>query len=174
VARTSGKDPAARRRALLRVVRQMEWRRDGAVPWGAETAACFASTEEVVLAVHARWHRVLAVRLDPLLERGCTAEEVVAEWWTWAAETPGQRAVLDAAAADPTPALRLAADRQDALLAAAAGLAPVGADAGLAAEAWRFALRRGAETFRRPARLRTRCPALQRWRCRREEARLAA
>ena len=165
---------AARRRVLLRAVRQMEWRRDGAVPWNGATAKHYASPEDLVLAVHARWYRILAVRLDPLLERGATADDVIAAWCEWAAETPGQRAVLDGVSAGATPALRQAQDRQDALLAAAAGLAPTGADTGLAAQAWRIAVGDRADAFRRRARVRTRCPAVQRWRCRHEEARQAA
>jgi len=169
VQQTPREDAAARRRVLLRAVRQMEWRRDGAVPWNHATAAVFASPDDLVLALHARWHRILAVRLDPLLERGCTVDEVVAEWWSWAADTPGQRAVLDAALTQPTSELRRATDRQDALLAAAAGLVPAGTDVVLAADAWRFALWSRADQLRRPARFRTRCPGVQRWRCWRQD-----
>jgi hypothetical protein len=172
--RTSREDAAARRRVLLRVVRQMEWRRDRQVPWDGAAAAHFGTPEDLLLAVHARWHRILAVRLDPLLERGATTDEFLAEWWAWAAETPGQRAVLDAASAAPSDVLRQAEQRQDAMLAAAAGLAPLGSDVGLAAEAWRLAVWSRADLYRRPARRRTLCPAVQRWRCRRQEIGLAA
>ena len=131
---------AERQRALRAAVEEMERRRDGKVPWDATLAEAFADRADLVLALHARWHRVLAVRLDPLLEQGCSATEVVHAWYAWAAETPGQRAVLDAAAGDPWPMLTAAGTRQDALLAVAAGLAVPGADRRLSAAVWRTAL----------------------------------
>jgi hypothetical protein len=146
------------------VAAHVDRRRDGLLPWDVELAAVFADEDDLLVALHARWHRILAVRIDPLIERGGSADDFVAAWQALADETPGQRLAFDRGAGEATPRFRRVSDRQDAALAAAAGLVPSGAGLQLAAEIWRAAVsvrrtrpeRSAVRTLTR--RLRDRCP----------------
>ena len=129
-----------RHRVLADVARQLDRRRDGELPWSRQTAAVFADHEDLLVALHARWHRILAVRIDPLLERGCSPAELVAVWRALAAETTGQRQVLDRASEADLPRLRAVSQRQDAALAVVAGLVSHRVDPRIAARAWRVAV----------------------------------
>ncbi len=153
-----------RHQAVRDVAAALDGGGDGLLPWNDELAATFADHDDLLVALHARWHRILAVRIDPLIERGNSSDEFIAAWRALADETPGQRLAFERGVLRPTARFRHVSDRQDAALAFAAGLVPPGASPQLAAEVWRLAVSSGRTRPNRSAqrslseRMRDRCP----------------
>ncbi len=137
-------DPAQPRRPRHHAVRavavQLDRSRDGLVPWNAGLAAVFVDRDDLLVALHARWHRILAVRIDPLIERGGSSDAFIAAWHALADETPGQRRAFERGLQGATAGFREVSDRQDAALAVDAGLVPPGASPQLSAAVWRLAV----------------------------------
>ena len=129
-----------RHQAVRDVAAQVDGSRDGLVPWNAELAATFVDEDDLLVALHARWHRILAVRIDPLIERGSSRDEFIAAWRALADETPGQRLAFERGVLRATARFRQVSDRQDAALAIAAGMVPPAASQPLAAQVWRAAV----------------------------------
>jgi hypothetical protein len=158
------KQPRPRHHLVRDVAARVDGRRDGLVPWDDELAVVFLDQDDLLVAMHARWHRILAVRIDPLIERGSSGDEFVAEWRALADDTPGQRLAFERGVLRSTARFRQVSDRQDAALAVAAGLVPAGASPPLAAQVWRAAVsttrtradRRAIRTL--SERMRDRCP----------------
>jgi hypothetical protein len=133
--------PGRRRQHAVRdVADRVDRSRDGSVPWDAELAAAFVDTGDLLVALHARWHRILAARIDPLIERGGSSAEFIAAWQALADETPGQRLAFERGYARSTARFRQVSDRQDAALAIAAGMVPTSASERVAADVWRAAV----------------------------------
>ena len=157
-----------RHHAVRDVAAEIDGSRAGLLPWNAELAAAFVDEDDLLVALHARWHRILAVRIDPLIERGGSSDEFISAWQALADETPGQRLAFERGVLRATARFRQVSDRQDAVLAVAAGLVPASASARQAAEAWRAAVatirtrpnRRALRTL--SERVRDRCPCRSR------------
>lgn len=92
------------------------------LPWTEELAAVFTDRDDLLVALHDKWNRHLAARLDLALELHDIPEASVAEAVAAvAAQFPGVRRVLEAHAHHP--ALAVPRARADRLVAVAAGLA---------------------------------------------------
>jgi len=117
-----------REAALKRAAASADRRLDGELPWDlTEVRAAFDTPEDLLLALHRRWH----TRLAGAVERALTdppADDleacVVHAWRETAAAVPGTRLVLDRHDDDPT--LARARAKQAAFLASAAGRAALG------------------------------------------------
>lgn len=124
----SWKDFYQRREAMELVLRQAEHDPDGALPFDEipQVTAEFANREELLLALHHKWMQKLtgkvAVALDEAEHdpRIDGVEAVAGGWRCLAEEEPVLRRILDVHAGD---ALREATEREQWLLALAAGLA---------------------------------------------------
>ena len=153
-----------RHQAVRDVAAAIDGRQDGLLPWSVELAAVFVDEEDLLVALHARWHRILAVRIDPLIERGAASNEFVVAWRDLADETPGQRLAFERGALRATARFSQVSDSQDAALAIAAGIVPASASPRLAAQIWRGSVSKTRTGPNRGAlralseRMRDRCP----------------
>lgn len=146
--------------ALREVAAAADQRRDGVLPWGEYgTSEVFDSRDDLLLALHMRWHNRLRAYVHAELDdEPVDLEAAAARAWRYAtADLPGTRAILDAHQANP--ALAGARAKELAFLAQAAGLVP--GDGGAVALGERvksrgeaIVLDRQRPTRRRPRRLR--------------------
>ena len=114
--------------ALRDIAVAADERRDGVLPWGEyETKSVFESREDLLLALHMRWHNRLRAHVHMELdEQPLDLEAAAARAWRNArADMPGTRAILDSHEA--SPALAAARTKELAFLAGTARGAPEGA-----------------------------------------------
>lgn len=110
--------------ALRKVAVAADERRDGVLPWGEyETSAAFDSRDDLLLALHMRWHNRLRAYVHVELDEHPLDLEAAASrsWRNATADMPGTRAILDSH--DANPALAPARTKELAFLAEAAGMA---------------------------------------------------
>lgn len=111
--------------ALREIAAAADQRRDGVLPWGEyDTSEIFDSRDDLLLALHMRWHNRLRGYVHAELDAQPVDLEAAAAraWRNASADMPGTRAILDAHQANP--ALAPARIKELSLLAEAAGLAP--------------------------------------------------
>lgn len=130
-ARSSARRAPRRAAVLRRVVEEANLRCDGVLPTDLPgVREAFPDELALVGALQLRWHTRLTGAVEQALgaDAGEPEQAVVAAWRNTAQALPGVRAVLDARAERPASpeelaALRTAAAKDRALLAAMAGLA---------------------------------------------------
>ena len=113
--------------ALREIAVVADQRRDGVLPWGEyETSRIFESRDDLLLALHMRWHNRLRAHVHKELDEQPVDLEIAAAraWRNAAADMPGTRAILDAH--DASPALIPARNKELGFLAEAAGTANTG------------------------------------------------
>lgn len=123
-------DAYNRRKNVVRQVAAIaDRRRDGVLPWaelGPMTTTCFDGPEDLLLELQMHWRQRLTGHIDARFgtQERDPRSAAVAGWREAAAELPGVRAILDTH--DDDPVLSRAREKELAMLANTAGLAPWG------------------------------------------------